>query len=320
MNKLKRGLKIFTLNFWETKREANPDNFFYKAMAILIASLQSFFADNCFDKASTLTFYSLLTIVPLVAISFGIAKELGFENKFRHEIIIQFNSQPMVADKLIEFSDATLRQTKEGFIAGCGIVILLWTVFCMIGNIAFYFNQIWRIKVSRTLWQQCKSFIPMILLFPIFLVASSSFVAYTSTIALKATESILFLKAFNPFFTFLFKYLPLTLNWLLLIFLYIYLPNTKVNWKAGAIAGTIAGVLCQAWQWIYIAFQFNATSYGAIYGVFAAVPLFLIWLNYSWLIILFGTELAYHIQKLNESEHLSEQIQENNYVALQSDS
>jgi membrane protein len=300
MQALKQYTKVFTTKYWEAKRQAKPNNFFYKVIATFIFSIHSFFADNCFDKASTLTFYSLLAIIPMVAIGFGVAKELGFEERFKQEIQEQLKSQPVVAEKIIEFSNATLKQAQGELIAGLGVVVLLWTVFRMIGNIALYFNQIWKVKTPRTMWQQVKSFVPMILLFPAFLVALNSFIIYTSTSAIQASESIKFLDAVDPVITTLFQFLPILLNWILLIFLYMYLPNTTVSWKAGIIAGSITGILFQLWQWIYVTFQVNAASYGAIYGGFAAVPLFLIWLNYSWLIILFGTELAYHIQKLSE--------------------
>lgn len=287
-------------NFWNPDKERKPKNIFDKIFLILVASLKNFIDDNCFDKASTLTFYSLLSLIPLIAIGFGIAQELGFAERFTEQIEAQFQNQPEVAKKIIEFSHSTLKTTKGGLIAVFGLAILIWTVFRMIGNIATFFDEIWAVKTPRTIWQQIKSFIPMILYFPIFLVASNSVIIFMSTQAILASQSIDFLSFFGPVIAFLIQLSPYLINWALLSFLYIYLPNTKVSWKAGILAGFAAGMLYAVWQWIYVTFQANASSYGAIYGSFAAVPLFLIWLNYSWLIVLFGTELSHRIQDIDK--------------------
>ena len=110
----------------------------------------------------------MLAIIPLMAIGFGIAQELGFSDMFEEQVKMQFQSQPEVAEKLIEFSNSTLKTTKGGLIASFGFVVLFWTVLKTIGNIARFFNEVWKVKSPRTLWEQIKSFTPAILLFPFF--------------------------------------------------------------------------------------------------------------------------------------------------------
>jgi membrane protein len=298
MNKWKHLMKFFQTDVWENRIEKKSSkNFIYQWLVIFMYSIKGFIEDKAFEKASTLTFYSLLSIVPLVAIGFGIAKELGFQEKFAEQVKSQFHSQPQIAEKIIEFSNSTLKTTKGGLIAGFGVGILFWTVLSTIGSIETFFDEIWKVKTERTLWQQVKSYLPMILLFPIFLVGSNSIIIYVSTKALLASQSLSILNIFSSSIKFLFELTPHLLSWGLLSFLYIYLPNTPVNWKAGILAGVITGILYFSWQWIYVTFQANASSYGVIYGSFAAIPLFLIWLNYSWLLIIFGAELSYHIQQ-----------------------
>ena len=283
----------------------NSQNFFYKFLRVLVTSIRDFINDNGFDKASTLTFYSLLSIIPLIAIGFGIAQALGIAEKFSEQVQAQFSNQPQIAEKIIQFSNATLNTTRGGVIASFGLIVLVWTVFRTIGNIASSFDEIWKVKKLPTFWQQVKRYVPMIFLFPIFLVGSSSIIIYVFTQATLASESIVYLHFLGPFFHILIQLIPFFLNWGMFSFLYIYLPNTKVLWKAGIIAGMITTILYLFWQWIYVTFQLNAGSYGTIYGSFAAVPLFLIWLNYSWYIVLFGAELSTHIQKEIElKEHL----------------
>lgn len=297
INKFRQFIVWFQQEYWNPKEENRHQGFFHRVLRILFSSIRSFINDKCFDKASTLTFYSLLSIIPLVAIGFGVAQQLGIADKFTEQVKAQFQSQPQVADKIIEFSNATLKTTRGGIIAGFGVVVLLWTVLRMIGNIETFFDEIWKVKKTRTLWQQVKSYLPIILLFPLFLVGSSSIILFMSTKAILATQSVELLNFFGPLVQLLFHLIAYSVGWGLLSFIYIYLPNTKVSWKAGMIAGVIAGILYSLWQWIYVTFQVNAASYGTIYGSFAAFPLFLIWVNYSWLIILFGNELCAHIQK-----------------------
>ena len=296
MKILQPYLDFFQKDIWEKETEGKPlKNFFYKFLRILISSVKGFLNDKGFDKASTLTFYFLLSLIPLVAIGFGIAQELGFAEQFKEQVKAQLSSQPQVAEKIIEFSDATLKTTKGGIIAAFGFLVLIWTVLRMIGNISSFFNEIWKVE-SRTLWQQIKSYVPMILLFPIFLVGSSSALVYMSETAINFIESVKFLSFLGPLVTYLFQFVAYLVSWGFLSFIYIYLPNTDVSWKAGMVAGIITGLIYLLWQWVYITFQVNASSYGVIYGSFAAIPLFMIWLNYSWLIIIFGAELTYQIQ------------------------
>ena len=290
--------KYYGTKYWEAKYRQYPYNFFYRWGYVVLSTLHSFLQDNCFEKASTLTFYSILAVIPIVAIGFGVAQYLGFAERFVEEIKTQLESQPQIADKIIEFSHSALKRTRGGLLATLGVLTLLWTSFRMVGNIATYFNEIWKVKKGRTFWEQVKSFIPLIFLFPLFLVGSSSLIIYVSTETLLSAQSIL--KYVGPLLFFVLDFLPYILVWTLLCFLYMYLPNTKVSWHAGVISGIVAGIAYQTWQWIYIHFQVGVTSYGAIYGSFAAIPLFLLWLNYSWLIILFGAELSSRIDKMHK--------------------
>jgi membrane protein len=298
MNKFKKFFQFFQKTIWEDQKEnSSVKNILYQWLRIFISSVQGFIKDKGFDKASTLTFYTLLAIIPLMAIAFGIAQELGFGDLFTEQVKIRFQSQPDVAEKLIEFSNSTLKTTKGGVIASLGLVLLFWTVIRTIGNIGSFFNEIWQVKIGRTLWQEIKNYSPLIILFPVFLVGSSSVIIYMSTLAITTSDSIDGLNFLSPFIFLLFNLISYLISWSFLSFLYIYLPHTKVSWKAAFIAGIITGIIFFIWQWIYVTFQAHAASYGVIYGSFAAVPLFLIWLNYSWLIVIFGAELCYHIQQ-----------------------
>lgn len=288
---LKKLKKYFTEEFWIKKQKKNPDHFLTRIFTTLILTVTDFIKQNCFEKAATLTFYSLLSIIPIIAIAFGIAQLLGWEAKLDDQIREQFTSQPEIADKIIEFSQSMLQRTRGGLIAAFGLAVLLWTAFRMIVNIGNYFDMIWNVKTPKTIWQQVKTYLPLIPLFPVFVIIAHSSIIFLSTLPYLRSSKIV-----GPLFEYFLQIFPFLLMAIALSFIYLWLPNRKVPWKAGIIAGVITALIYLAWQWVYINFQIKSASYGAIYGGFAAIPLFLLWLYYSWLIVLFGTVLSTHIE------------------------
>ena len=131
---------------------------------------------------------------------------------------------------------------------------------------------------------------------------AGSATVFISTQITQITESISLLGFISPFIRFLVNLVPYFLVWLLFTFIYIVMPNTKVNFTAALFAGIIAGTVFQITEWAYINFQIGASSYNAIYGSFAALPLFLAWLQISWLVVLFGAELSFAHQNADRYE------------------
>lgn len=257
---------------------------------------RGFIADDCYTKGSALTFYSLLAIVPVLAVVFGIAKGFGFEPALEKEIIIRFSEQREVMNKLIEFAYSWLHNAKGGIIAGIGTIVLLWSVLGLLSNIENALNAIWKIPVARPYSRKISDYLATMLICPIFFVTSSSITVFLSTQIAATAHSNLLTEAVSPVLLFILKFFPYFLSWVLFTFIYLFLPNTTVYLRSALIAGFVGGTAFQLWQWIYIHFQIGVASYGAIYGSFAALPLFLIWLQISWLILLGGAELAFEIE------------------------
>lgn len=253
---------------------------------------KNFIADECYLRASALTFYSLLSIVPVLAVIFGIAKGFGFEKIIQEDLAQKFVDQKEVFDKFIEFSQTLLESVQGGVIAGVGVLVLLWTAFGLLNNIESALNVIWKIKKGRSYSRKISDFLAFILICPIFFIAVSSLNVFISTQITLNPHNYTIIKAASPFLIQILKLFPYFLSWILFTFIYLVMPHASVSIKAGSIAGIIAGTAFQLWQWIYIKFQIGASSYGAIYGSFAALPLFLIWLQISWLIVFAGAEIA----------------------------
>ena len=267
-----------------------------RALRILFDASRGFIEDDCYSKASALTFYSLLSIVPVLAVLFGIAKGFGFDQALEFEISERFAEQRELVDKLIQFAYSWLQNVQGGVIAGIGTVVLLWSVLGLLSNIETTLNAIWKTPVSRPYSRKISDYLATMVICPIFLVASSSITVFISTHITQTAQSNVLVGAISPFILFILKLFPFFLSWILFTFVYLFMPNTKVYFRSALIAGILGGTAFQLWQWIYIRFQIGAASYGAIYGSFAALPLFLIWLQISWLILLAGAELAFEIE------------------------
>ena len=276
--------------------------FFIKQLRIFILAVRGFRANKCALSASALTFYSMLSIVPVVAMAFGIAKGFGFQNLLETQLMEKFQGQEEVMNRVVEFSQKLLENTKGGIIAGIGVILLLWTVIKLLSQIERSFNVIWEVDTPRTYGRKFSDYLSIMLVSPILFILSSSATVFITTQVTAITQKVELIGMFSPVIFLMLKFIPYALIWVLFVFMYILMPNTKVNFSSGLIAGVIAGTIYQVAQWAYITFQVGVAKYNAIYGSFAALPLFLIWIQLSWLIVLFGAETSFAYQYVDTYE------------------
>jgi membrane protein len=274
-----------------------------KTLKIILLSGQGFVRDLCQLRASALTLYSLLSIVPVIALLFGIAKGFGFEKKLEQQLLEKTSDQDSMMLQLIDFSQNMLASTKGGVVAGIGIIVLFWTVIKVIGNIESSFNHIWKIKKNRPLARKLSDYLSLMMLAPILLIASSSITVFVKTKIAWLVE-VIQLPAFGTkMVLYAMSFSPLVIMSLLFTFIFIFMPNHKITLKAGVIAGVATGILYQMVQWIYLSLQIGVSSYNAIYGSFAALPLFLIWLQLGWVVVLFGCQISFYVQNFESYKH-----------------
>ncbi len=277
-------------------------SFWIRQLRIVLLALRGFTEDKCQLRASALTFYSLLSIVPVVAMAFGIAKGFGFEKTLEAQLYERFVGQEEVIGRIIGFANAFLENTKGGLIAGIGIVVLFWTVIKVLGNIESSFNDIWGIKKARTIGRKFSDYLSIMLICPILLIMSSSVTVLITSQVKVILAKLTFMGSVAPLIMSLLSFLPYAVLWVLFTFIYLFMPNTKITFKSGLMGGVIAGTIYQLVQWAYIAFQVGVSKFGAIYGSFAALPLFLVWLQLSWLIVLLGAEISFAEQNVETYE------------------
>ncbi len=282
---------------WEMRlKDLSPAKaFLVKDLRVLILALRGFLRDQCLLRASALTYYSLLSIVPLFALVFGIAKGFGLETYIQNQIVAlaeRANWPPQLVERWVLFAGRLLETTKGGLVAGVGVILLLWTAISILGNIEGAFNEIWGVRKARSLLRKFTDYIAILVIAPILVIMSSSLNVVVASKVQAIVQRIELLGGVSLYILLFLKFLPYLFIWILLVLNYIVIPNTRVALRSAILAGVTTGTIFQLVEWIYITFQIGVSRYGAIYGSFAAMPLFLAWLQLSWMIVLFGAEVA----------------------------
>ena len=301
---LLKVIQFLKTDIWRIriKNYSRCKSFFLRQLRIVVLAVRGFAEDKCKFRASALTFYSLLSVVPVIAMMFGIAKGFGLEKRVEAELLEKMQGQEEVAKKVIDFANSLLENAHGGFIAGIGVAFLFWAIIKVLGNIENSFNDIWGVKSPRTLGRKFSDYLSMMLICPFLLIIASSATVVISTQVQVIIQQFSVFSAIGPFILFLLKLLPYCSIWIMFTFIFIFMPNTKVKLTSALLSGAVAGTIFQLIQWIYISFQIGAAKYSAIYGSFAALPLFLVWLQTSWLVVLFGAELSFAHQNVETYE------------------
>jgi membrane protein len=301
---LAKFLNFIQTDIWRMRLRdhSRGKSFLIRFLRIVALAVRGFNENKCQFRASALTFFSLLSIVPVIALMFGIAKGFGLQERVATQILEKMKGQEEVANRIIEFSNSLLGQTSGGVIAGVGVVFLFWTIISLLSNIENSFNDIWGVVKPRAFGRKVSDYLVTMLVCPILLAVAGGANIFLSAQISTITEKIPLLKTLGPMFWIIMKLLPYVTLWITFTFIFISMPNTKVKLLSGLIAGIVAGTLFQLVQWAYVNFQVQITSKYAVYGSFAALPLFLLWLQTSWLIILFGAEVSFAHQNVETYE------------------
>jgi membrane protein len=302
--KVKTARNFFEKELWEIPLKDLParKSFFIKQLRIFIIAIQGFRDDQLLIRASALTYYTLLAVVPIVAMAFGIAKGFGLEQYMEEQLRDVFTGREEVFEYVMEFANSMLQTTQGGLVAGIGLLVLLYTIIIVMIYIEESFNHIWQIKNSRPLARKVSDYFAIIFIAPIFLILSSAAVVFLSTQLVTVTKELSFLNFISPVLVFLINLIPYVLIWIVFFLIYMVMPNTNVKAGSAIIGAVVAGTIFILTQWAYIYFQVGVSRYNAIYGSFAALPLLLFWLRISWLIVLFGVEITFANQNVEHYE------------------
>ncbi|HJX34701.1 MAG TPA: YihY/virulence factor BrkB family protein, partial [Desulfatiglandales bacterium] len=261
---------FFSHELWRIRPEnLSPKRwFFIRWIRTIVLAFRGFDENRCGLRASALTFYTLLSIVPAVALGFGIAKGFDMQKVLEDELLERMRGQEEIISNVIRFSNRLLDQTKGGLIAGIGIIVLVWIIIKLLGNIEKSLNDIWGVPHSRSFGRTLSDYLSVLFIAPILIIVSSGVTVFITTQGAYIARELELLGPVSTLISICLKALPYCVIWLLFTFLYIFMPNTKVNLKSGILGGIVAGTIYEIVQWFYITFQVGVSKHGAIYGGF----------------------------------------------------
>ena len=276
-----------------------------RAVKIVNLSVRSFLDRDLQIRAGSLTYSTVLAIVPALAMLFAIARGFGFQNLMQNELFRYFPSQQQALETALTYVDNYLAQASQGIFIGIGVVFLLWTLLSLMSNVEDTFNHVWGITAKRSLQRKFTDYSALFLLLPLLMLCSAGISIFMSD----AVQHVFAGNRLSPVAHRLLAFTPTVIAWIIFTAAYYLVPNTRVSFKASLFAGILCGTTFQLVQWLFVTGQVYVSKYNAIYGSFAFLPLLLVWLQLSWLIALSGVVLTYAWQNFDRfsfSDHVKD--------------
>jgi len=299
--KIYRQLRGFlSRGVWETDIGDFPwfKTFLYRVARLLEHTARSFLEDQCFLRASALTYTSLLSLVPLLALVFSILKGLGVQRNLEPLILERFTlGSKEVAARILEYID----RTNVSSLGALGVVALLVTAVMVLKNMERAFNWIWKVERGRSWARVLSDYLSILMVIPFCILLALSLTTYFNSSAFLLRMKDLWIV--GGIYRMAIKMAPFVVLWIAFTFCYLFLPNTRVKFVSALVGGMVGGTLWQLAQWSYVRYQVGVAKYNAIYGALSQLPILLVWIYISWVILLLGAEIAHAHQSL---EHYSE--------------
>ncbi len=260
-----------------------------KILQLLFFTLKDMGRNRTNIRTASLAFYTLLSIIPLLAVVFAAAKAMGYIDMVLDNLYGLFPQSPEIVEYCINFAENTLARTQGGLMAAIGGLTVLWTAIGLLEELVKAFNDTWLVTERRNI-ARYGAYVAILLFIPAL---------WAGAEILNIWLGRLFGLSESWFMRILNELVSTSLELGIFVLIYKIVPHTKVEWRSAFVAGITAGAVFQIFHWVFTFIISKMTSYNAIYGSFAALPLFLFWIRYSWQILLTGNELAYAHQNLH---------------------
>lgn len=262
---------------------------------IVILTARNFSHQNVGQQAVALSFFTTMAFVPFLAVAFAISNYAGLGNHLR-ELIYDNFGHDMIVDHILTFADNIIAASQQGIYGIISSLVFLWMVIWLMSRVEWSFNRIWKVERNRILWRRMLAYI-------ITMTASPFVVMVFLSVALTISDGInalgLEIPLLSSFSTFLIWLAFFGFMVIVLTVMYILIPNAKVKVLPALSAAAVSSLAFTAVQYLYLETQMFVSRMNAVYGVFAAIPLFMVWLNIGWFIILLGSELSYVFQNVD---------------------
>ncbi len=267
----------------------------FKNIKIIIITVKNFGKQNLGWQAVALSFFTTMSFIPFIAVTFAISNRIGLGAYLRSLIYDNFENDAII-DQVLVFADNIIRTAREGPYGIISFLVFVWLVIWLMICIERCFNQIWKVKKTRVFWKRGLVYFAVIITFPIIMVVLLS-VSLTITngintigIEIPFLDSVSNLLIWGLFYIFVISIFTVA---------YMLIPNAKVRFIPSLKAAIISALAFTIVQYLYLETQVFVSRMNAVYGVFAAVPLFMAWVNTAWFILLIGSELSYAFQNVD---------------------
>lgn len=250
------------------------------------AWLWRFYEDGCLLHASALTYTTLLSLVPLLALMFAALKGLGIDQHLEHLLLQRLALSDQVTDQILTY----VRRTNVGTLGVLGAVALIGTVISVLGNIESSFNHIWRVRAGRPVWRKVSDYVAVVILAPFLMVAATGVTSFLAQ--QEVLQRLLEQETIGEAWRRTLPLVPYAFNSIGIFILYLVMPNRRPDFRSILVAAVLAGIAWQLLQLGYVRLQVGVARYNAIYGALAQLPVTLVWIYVSWCVVLAGAEFA----------------------------
>lgn len=270
-----------------------------RAIKVVNLSVRSFMDRDLQMRAGSLTYNTVLALVPALAMIFAIARGFGFQNLLQGQLMNYFPAQRQALSQALNYVENYLSQTSQGAFIGIGLVVLLWTLLSLMNNVEDAFNGVWGITRGRSMVRKFTDYTALMLLLPVLMVCTTGIeVLMSDTVQQVLADDFL-----SPVARMVLRFVPWLITWLVFTAAFAIIPNTRVNLSSALWSGLMCSVAFHLLQWLFVTGQVYVSKYNAIYGSFAFLPLLLVWLQLTWLITLSGVALTYAGQNYYNFAH-----------------
>lgn len=290
IEKAKAQYEYWTEGVWSDMRP----KFYVNMVKTINITVKSFLSRDVQTQACAMTYRTLLAIVPALALIFAIGRGFGFQNLLQDELYHIFPGQVEAVSHALAFVDSYLNQASEGLFVGVGLVFLIYTVVSLVINVEDAFNLIWDVRQGRSIWRKITDYTAMLLILPVLMICAGGLSAALNT----TLQRFFHFSIMTPIIEAMFEVGSFLFSCLFFAVMFTMIPNTRVKFKNACIAGLLTGTGFTVLQWIFVTGQLYVARYNAIYGSFSFLPLLLIWLQFTWVIILCGSLICYASQNI----------------------
>jgi membrane protein len=296
MNFVKRIDQFFIHDIWkiDIQKKSKLERITFKILRLLYVAFREFTKGELNLRAMSLVYTTILSIVPLLAVSFSVLKAFGIHNQIEP---VLYNFLSPLGPKGVELTERIIgfvENIKVGILGSAGLGLLIYTVISLIKKTEDTFNYIWRVKHSRSFARRFSDYMSVLLIGPVLVFSAMGITA--SVMSTSLMKSITSVEPLGTVITYTGKLLPYILICAAFTFIYIFVPNTKVKFRSALVGGIFGGILWESTGWAFASFVVSSTKYAAIYSGFAIMILFLVWIYLSWLILLVGASVSFYYQ------------------------